>query len=416
MRTKKLIKHFVFEERNRSKITLGTGTRLNPIDNVVELISVDGKYPTDDDLHVKTWIANPNSVRQWLGFECVCVQEKDDLGEDITELGFRLSDGINEYRYNGAAWEVNTTDWNTESEISNNISTFTVDNKSIQVILNLYTTSDEATPKVSEIKILYSSDIKHHEDYIYRTFVRQLRQGLRPISDHIVKLNTDTNTVDLSSAEYAPDSSYNIVGIDAIFNHDDDSEHWSDLFSSFDVATKIITLTSTLSADTNVWIQFIYEPKITVNESSEYEEVATVPVVVITNIKFANQTIIPNGDSVVNKSDHTAVKILGPRRADIEMTLNIVTSSSRDQSRMADELRRYFDNHQIIKSWGLDEDFRLHFFEDFDKQNSSPMNSVHSGKLRCVLIGALFYEREAQNAFSVTRLRITGGNVNADIE
>ena len=36
----------------------------------------------------------------------------------ITGAGYRLTDGTDEYWHNGASWEVNTTDWNTEEEVA----------------------------------------------------------------------------------------------------------------------------------------------------------------------------------------------------------------------------------------------------------------------------------------------------------
>lgn len=416
MRTKKLIKHFVLENKHRSKITLGPNTRLNPDSNAIELKSTDDLYPLDTDLYVKTWVANPMSVVQWIGFECMSEQKEDDLGVEITGVNFRLSDGADEYWYNGATWEVNTTNWNTENEVSANISTFSATSKKLQVVINPYTTDETVTPKILEIKVLYESNVHHQEDYIYKTFVRKLRDGVNPISDHVIQLTEATDTIDLNNSYYSLDTSYNILSIDAVFDHSNDSEHFTNILSNYNSTTKVITLTSSLPIDTLIWIQFVYEPEIIVNESAEYNEVAKVPAILISNISFSSQKLSDTYEYVANKNDLTAVKILAPRIADIEMEATVITGTSRDQSRMFDNIRYFFDNNQIISSYGLDEEFSLQFVGDFVKQNSTPTNGIHSAKFKCKLAHVLLYERESIDAFIIEKLKIENENVNAIIE
>jgi hypothetical protein len=153
-----------------------------------------------------------------------------------------------------------------------------------------------------------------------------------------------------------------------------------------------------------------------VNESIEAAEISRVPSIVINNIIASDTTIIAEEDYVINKSDHTAVKILGPRRSNIDFELSIATGTTRDQNRLVDEIHKFFDSHPTIKSWGLDEDFRLILMNDFDKLTSSLWDDLHSGKFRCMMAHALFFERDAQDAYAVMKLSITGGNVDVDVQ
>ena len=124
-RLKKLVKEFEFLEENRKKIVLGANTRLGLTEPCLHLLEDDdGYYPTTTDITAKTWVTNPQTVKQWLGFEAVVYHEKDYDGTELTSVNFRLGDGTNEYYWDGAAWSVSTTSWNTEAEIANNISTF----------------------------------------------------------------------------------------------------------------------------------------------------------------------------------------------------------------------------------------------------------------------------------------------------
>ncbi len=124
-RYKKLIKTWLFEERNRSGLTLDADIRLHRGESSLQLLpdSTTDKYPTDADIKAITWIANPLSAREWLGFQAEIIHVSVD-GEVVTSAGYRLHDGTDQYWWNGAAWEVNTTDWNTEGEVATNIGSF----------------------------------------------------------------------------------------------------------------------------------------------------------------------------------------------------------------------------------------------------------------------------------------------------
>lgn len=188
MRVKSIIKYFDFVKSNYNAVTLGSNVRLNIDDNCLQLKETSANlYPTDNDLQASTWITNPNNVKQWQGFECSITNSLDEDRNELTGVNFRLTDGTSEYYYNGASWEVNTSDWNTEAEVANNISSFTVLEKKIGVIVNPYTTDSRYTPIIKTIKILYASDIDFQKDYIYRTLVRQLKAQVRPITEYAIK-------------------------------------------------------------------------------------------------------------------------------------------------------------------------------------------------------------------------------------
>jgi len=137
MRTIKLIKNFVFKEENRYRITLGPNVRLVAGEHRVTLKDTDSLYPTDPDLYIKTWIVNPKSVKKWLLFESVIAHVYDYDGNRITDDGYRLGDGTNEYWWDGGAWVVNASNWNTEQEVCENIESFPVTSLKLQIIVNL---------------------------------------------------------------------------------------------------------------------------------------------------------------------------------------------------------------------------------------------------------------------------------------
>ncbi len=409
MRLKRLIKRFDFTNDIRNKIILGTNVRLDAVNHYFRLVDTNGVYPTDDDLYVKTWATNPNNVKQWLGFECVVENSRDDddYTQIVTGVNFRLHNGTNEYWYNGVSWEINVVDWNTEEEIANNIDTFPVLSKKIGIVINLYTIDETKTPIVKAVKILYSSDIEFQDDYLYRTIVRQLKQQVRPITDYPVKLSSTTSTIDLKN-DYIVETPYNIIDIDSVYNDTDDSDHFVDLLQSYDVVNKIITLSSTIDSGKIIWIRFIYEPKVAVTTGVEFYELDKVPSLVLTNINLINTTELTACDYVINKSNFNAVKIHPPKRSDMEITINVITDNARDQYRLADELKRFFANNVVLTSWGMDEDFRLQLLEEYDGRIGIDQSGIQSGKLRFLLLGTLYYELDAADIYSVGEFNITG--------
>lgn len=408
MRVKRLIKHFEFLGQNLEKVTLGTGTRLNIDEHRIQLKEVlfgVQEYPTDDNLYVKTWVTDPQSVQQWLGFEVEAVHTLVD-NQQVTSLGFRLSDGTDEYWWDGGNWVVNTTDWNTEAEIAGNITSFPTTAKKLQIVINLKTTDKYYTPYVKCIKVLYSSDIEFKEDLVYRSLVPLLRQEIRPISDYPVELPADSNTLDLTN-DFPLQTPYNITGIDSAFNHTDDPEHDTDIFQSYDSNTKIVTLSQVVSAGKVVWLRFYWEPEVAVTTSRDYTEVQKVPSIVLDDVNLIGATEYGQDEHVINKSNWQAVVVPAPLRGDLEIMANLITDKGVDQTRLADEMKKFFANNPLIKSTGLDEEYRLWLLDEYDMRTSANLGDLHTGRLRFSIVGALFYMRDSFDTYAVKEFKST---------
>jgi len=282
MRTKNIVKRFLFEEKNRNEIVLGTNTRLNPYENCIQL-KIDentNEYPTDSDLYVKTWIFNPANVVNFVGFDVHGINVKNYLNIKLTNSQFRLGNGTNEYYWNGSDWEINTTDWNTEDEISEHINTFDSTEKKLQIIINLFTDDSRYTPKIYEIRVLYTSTIDFQDNLIYDSVIPKFKE-LRPISDHIIIMPSDSDEIDLN--DFVLDTDYEIIDIDSCFDYTNDSDKITDIFSSYDNNTKIITLSETVTESNKVWIKFIYRPLVAFTTGEDYIEVSKVPAIHILN-------------------------------------------------------------------------------------------------------------------------------------
>jgi len=413
MRTKKLIKTFEFSEENRSRIVLGSSVRLNPVTNRLELqADSNGSFPTANDLYAKTWATTPANAKGWLGFQTDSVMKKID-GVPVTQYRFRLGDGTAQRYWNGTTWAVTTTAWNTEEEVANHIASFPVSSRTIQVIANLQTTDSTVTPELSWIKILYASDIEFQEDLVYRTLVRQLRAQVRPLAEYQVVKPTSSSKFVFDPD--ALDTPYNFVSVDSVFNHTDDSNHLTDLFTSFNPSTHEITLSQSVDAGKQLWIRFIYEPEVAVDTNREYHEVGKVPALVLEDINLENASEMGPADWVLNRFTGTGVKVPAPLRGDLVVTLLIETSKGVDLQRLADEVKRFCMNNPLITSLGLDEKYRLWMNKEFDQSGTSNQADIHTARVEFRLVNVLYYSKDPVNVFGVLGFHVDG-NLNLSIE
>ena len=409
-RLKKLITVFPFLESNRSRVTLGTDTRLNPGTNRIQLKEdADGLYPTTADLYVKTWAVNPATIKQWLIFQAEVINKKNRQGTVVTSVGFRLStDGANELYWDGGDWVAAAAgQWNTEIEVADNIGALPVATQTIQVIINLATTDPRYTPEVVWVKVLWDSDIEWQEDYIARSFVPELRDQLRPIAEYAEDLAAAGATVDLSVVE----TPYNITGVDSVYNLTADPNKLTDLFQSYDANTKIVTLTGSQPQGDRILVRFLYEPVVALLTSQDYMELAKVPAVILEDVELIDPHNIQPGDSVINKRTGAGYRLTHGYQADIEFQVRWIADKSKDQQRLADELKRFFANNQQLRSRGQDKLYDLWLIDKYDQQATASQDELQAGRLRARIVKAVFYTREAKPVTGVLRFRATGGNL-----
>jgi hypothetical protein len=407
MRLKKIIKTFNFPEENRNKITLGSDVRLNPQTHKIQLKEKsDFSYPTTTGLYVKTWLTNPKSCRQWIGFEATGIHYKNEANTVVTSFGFRLSNGTNEYYWNGASWEINVVDWNTETDVANNISTFPFTEQKIQIIVNLLTIDSRYTPELKEIKVLYSSNIEFQEDIIFRSLVPLLKNEIRPIADFPIVLEETTSTIDLKTV-YELETPYDIIGIDSVFDYTSDPNLWTDLYQSYNPSTQVITLSQAVTSGNTLWIRFTYRPLIAVTTDQEYTELDRLPSVLISDIDLRNEKKINQYDWVANKGQGTAVLIEGALQKDIYLNVKTLTANERDQTRLADEIKRFFANNKHVTSIGLDENYDIVQQVPYDARTYPGQKGIHTGNTVLRVVGVLFLPKTERDVYIVTSFNRT---------
>jgi hypothetical protein len=413
VRTKALIKRFLFSSDNFADVT-GSGVRLALERNQLELVSTGpfpsslGAYPATADLFARTRLTNPNTLKQWIGFQSYHVNKTDVNGVALTNVQFKLNDGITDLYWDGGAWSpAGLSDWNTEADIADNIATFPVASQSIQVVINLVTTDTTVTPEVTQVKLLYLSDVEHLQDYVWESLVPDMEAKIRPIGEHHIESLGDA-TIDISATgDFPIETPYDITAIDAVYDLTADPKKLTDLFSSYDVSNKIVTLTSAPPATNTVLIRFLYKPVVAVNTDQDYIEVNKIPQIIFTDITQVATMENVGIDWVINKSNATVGKRLRPTQSDIEISAQWITDKDKDHARLGDAIRTYFGDNPFLRSVGTDELFRLWLIDEYDQQTSPNQEGLGAGRLRFRIVKALFYDSDAVDGHGVLNFDVS---------
>jgi hypothetical protein len=414
MRVKKIIREIAFVEPIRDELTLGPGVRMDPDTERLQLKESPlhpgdrDIYPTDLNLYAITPLFNPNSVKKWVGFDAYVVHAYDEDGAPITGFNYRLSDGIDQYWWDGSDWVANDIDWNTEEDVSSNIATWPANAKKIQIVINPYTTDGKYTPVMEKIKLLYDSDIEFQEDLLARTIIPYLRDNLRPLSELLIEIEAAAPTDQIAFSDYSMETGYDLVGVDSVFDETNDPDHFENILDSYDAGTEVITLTRDVADGDAIWVNFLYRPLVAISTDSEYSEDARVPAVHITDVDVVNEIESFQSDYVRSKGGQTAIKIPSAVQRDLSVSLEVVTNKSKDLHRLGDEIRTFFKNNRMVTSMGMDEKYPTMILSDFSVKTGINENTLHFGFFRFGVLKALFYQEKDETAYVVIRFNING--------
>lgn len=411
------IKQFTWEEGDRERVVLGPGTRLNPETHRAQLGSWDSEqYPTDPNLYVKSWLTNPRAVRRWIGFEAYVVHKRVD-GEQVTSEGFRLSDGTDEYWWDGVGWVVSGSGWNTQAQVAANISEFPAATRKLQVVVNLATSNAAYTPELIEVRVAYEALLDSEiEDMVMRSFVPALREAVRAVTRFPIPKAESSNKIRLS--DYQLDGDMRIVGVDAAYNHVDDPDHNEDLFESFttrstpddpwtDGTVDVITLNKLVPDGVSVWLRLLYEPVVAIETSRDWYELAHVPALVIESVSFTGRKLWGE-DHVGNRGDYTAKVLPAPRQGRLDIGLAGIADKLPDHDRLSAAVTRFFGERPSLASTGLDESYRLWLVGDYERRGGPNAEDLHTWRKTIRIEDFRVWDQDARDGHLVQRFVIQG--------
>jgi hypothetical protein len=381
MREYKVITYVWFEPSQgfdvRGSLTLSDATkvRLDPEDHKLKLAldPTTFRYPTDADLSIRTRTYRPDAVRTLEMIQLTAVLPVDEDGAAVTSVGLRIFDGTDERWWNGAAWVVaGAGEWNTEAEVNANIAAFDVSARAFGVVFNLATTDDRFTPEVECFAVLWRGPIDWTDDLLIDSLVGVLQDELAYVEDvALPPLASASAVIDLDA--YSDDHDLTYVDADAVFDHVNDPTHATDLLSSYNPTTRVLTLTTPIPIGGVPYLRMIVRPHVAWDTNQDFTELGKLPQVIIRDTENVVSSRYPprSASEIVNKTTNAAVKVPAPYRATYELTVEVNVDRTTTQARIVDELMRFLTTGPasevgpFLRSRATDRRYRMRLIDEF---------------------------------------------------
>ena len=409
-------KELLFCERNRSLIEFSDSTkiRLNPAENRIELKEVTGGYSTDDDIYAISPETNPNAVRAWVAFQVDVDTPEYADGTTPTSVGYRLHDGTDHYYWNGSAWVVNTTDWNTEAEVASNIEEYDSSSHSLRVVVNLKTTDSDYTPTVSAVKLAYGARLSSIiADAFYNTLVPRLAAAARPEMRLTTKAGGGMK-VDINRPLQYSGMDVELDDVFAIYNNDDDQGHETNLLSSYSSAEKEATLTGTVSSGKNLVIYATCEVTVAAFMTHpEYHEAEKSPSISITNVDVRRSAHMTRPFWVTNKADGTIVVFPAPKQDTVAFDMVLLSHGGVAIQDLREEVDHFFRENPVLTLWGTGDEVRLHYDRSIRSTTQANENGYYGAVLHGELVGITDYDgrmltTDNDGVYPILQVKATG--------
>lgn len=411
-----MIRTFTFGAVDRASVVLSDATKIR-IDGASDTAQLaqqsDGTYPTAANINITSAIAKPASLRKLVAFQASARNFKNAAQALVTGEQYRLTDGTNQFFWNGSAWVVDTTHWNSEADIANNIALFSqaVTAKKFGVVVNLWSTDQTTTPQLIRIKIAF--EVKQQswmDDIFLRSLVRNLKAQVRPIAE-IQWKHVGGNTVDVTTAVDACGVPFKFASLDSVFNFGADPGLETDLLQS--ITGGVATLSQTLAAGTILRLNVVYIPNVVVlTTSPDFVELDKLPTIIVEQIRTMGAQQALSSDEVINKSAGTAKQIKRPWSADLEFDIRAVTPNSTDLLRLVEALIDFADDNPTLVSQALDEEYRLQLIDEFDSSISSQGSGVCESTAGFRLHNVTLLRHSAVDTFAVQRVKVSAKTQN----
>jgi hypothetical protein len=438
----RIIKTLVFDDPVReditlsdpSKVRLNTEFKKKKKNRQVQLKKQGRYYPTDPDLYVETTYFTGEGLLEWQGFQAILNSPVSTLDiPENTDVKFKVKVPSGNYYWDGAAWSIaGLSDWNTEKEINDNLSSFPIATlgRNIACIIKLVSVDGKATPFLHEIKVLGLYDVDLFKDIIYDTIIRDLQINLRSHSEIVFPTSSSTSAIDLATIDGV--SSYNVTGIKRVFDLNDDPDRFVDLFDSytpgslkddnFTYEPGTVNLNAPVPANHWIKIELEYVPEIVVKVGQDYFEAPKYPTILFTQIAeiFKFNFVMRDTNSygqdyiVTDKVNGDAVMQYSPTQKNFRVNFSIYAGRQIDQLNLSRDFIDYLSNKKIFTSYGLGYDFGTSIIEDFNNVGNSTKNDSTDTNLSSGVFdlwGLLFYNKQ-----SIDVPLVTNFNLEADIE
>lgn len=345
---------FPFQEKDLLQFSDATKIHCDPKANVLSLrADADDKYPLTSDLFVRGPLLNPTAVRQWGGIQFHRAEPQLDLVE-VGSVRYRLHDGTKDYWWDGTKWDDAPIagEWNTSVQVQDHIATFPVVSQKLRVVFNLKTINADYTPLVYDYSLHLRVAVESwQEEVILRTIIPALRDNVRPTADVAYPWPGGT-TLDLDSVPLKePITTTNIT---AAYNITDDPNKITDILLSYNTGTHVVTLVGAVAAGKKVILRHEYAPEVALTTDPDYDEIAKIPAILLTDIDEKLTRHGAEKTSVVNEGTLVASSLRAPRQVSLAIALKFNARRMVELMRLADATQTYLSRNPLLHVKSLD--------------------------------------------------------------
>jgi hypothetical protein len=281
------------------------------IDGVVtDTMAVYDPPNFDTTVSLPSW--SPDAIKAWITLQEIGTSRSDIVSDRqwqtvattdarriqsthlVTGIGWRVSDGTNDYWFNGTAWVLPTGEahWNSDVEVAENINTFPVTSKQIQLIAKLWTMDRWYTPLLEGYRLMIWAEFDWFEDLTIRSLVPRMRQDFQFVMN-FAALSSGGDTFNiLTDDQYIPEQLTNIVDVDAVYNHGTDPDHQTNILLSYNTGTGDVVLTAPVALDTQLFLRYVIEPEVAINFTNvDYNEIGKLPSIIVDSIDIVGRQV-----------------------------------------------------------------------------------------------------------------------------
>lgn len=425
---KRLVSTFEFNAGCRLEYDLTGGLRISE-QNRLEVPRVDVQngpspstpvYDLTQTYTARTPVFSPQAAVSWEIFSVRHPSPPQHPDPAITTppyvVRFRVSDGSTDFYWDGAAWTAISLDthWNTEAEVSTNISSFPI--RDISFVVNMWTLHEDVTPALKSLKLLYQSDIAEDYDVIYESLIPEMKENIRGKSRLAYRTSESTTLIGLSDTEaLGLESSYDITDVTAAYNYTTDPEKTADILSIYNSTSGLLTLASSAAANEVVWVNFEYRPAVAVQTSRDYSELSSLPGLDITNIEISNSTgQVNTSDGVIDITTDSGWLIPGPCLKNINFSIELTCDKQYDLRLLAQSVREW-SQKKVLKIRGMDYEVSVSMLGDFEYDSVHNSKNMRTAKANFIITHVPFFDRPATQANSLQSIQFSGGNLTLTI-
>lgn len=233
-------------------------------------------------------------LKEFFSFTEDADYDKDASGNKLGSIDYQIStdNGVTYYYYNGGWVTAGPSNFSPASTIDANILSLPI-NALRQVVIKVRMQSDSKLQFAPRLKAIYLGS-----ELVHRPYEAALR-SIRSFVENNLTVDLVTNQVQATTGTSVTiATNFTLLGVSAVYNITDDPNHSTNLFSSVNLNTKVVTLTSPVASGKT--LEILFTGKCSVKMFSEDELVeARLPAVAMTPLSFDRDDAFANVREIV---------------------------------------------------------------------------------------------------------------------